>query len=401
MTIKGKNMKPVVVALFASLLFPATLWAQDRNRDLDFQLGWDGSALPPPDLESPRSASTLSYPILGARYVEREHSPGDTSFELEYLSTGIFGGWHVPQPLGNRTHLSLYAKGDANASAVLIGHAIDGTVQPERGFNASSILGGGTLSMLLWWQGQNHITLDFSTFARRWFFSARPETSEELVLPPDMSVLELGPRLRGAWGERKTDFKKLHGIEGQAGLEGHLRRINQDWGSLGTAPDPRNAYITGLPFLARTQISGGYVFDPMAELSPYLHLRTEAGSGYGLDDINRFQIGGNNLWTVPLAGAGWTEFRADRFAAFRAMVGVAGWERVALELGLDGAWINDPLRVGDEEASAFFSGGIVQAEADFGAGFTGKLGLSTGFNLPRAPEDNNLRLTFLLAYNAF
>jgi hypothetical protein len=376
-------------------------FAQDKNRDLDFMVGWDGSPIPAEDLQAPRSASTLSYPILGARYVEREHAPGDTSFELEYISTAIAGGWHVPRPLGERTHLSLYAKGEMNASAVLLGHAIDGRVDPNRGFNASSIMGGGTFSTLLWWRGHNHLTLDWSTVARRWVFDPRPETSPDLVLPPNMSVLELGPRLRGFWGTRKTDFKKLHGVDGQAGVEAHLRRTNRNWGSLGSEPDARNIYVTALPILGRARISGGYVFDPMAELSPYLGARTEAGSGFGLDDINRFQIGGNNLWTIPLAGAGWTEFRADRFAAFRGLVGVAGWERVALEVGVDGVWLNDPLRIGDDGAGAFFSGGLIQAEADFGAGFTGKLGLSTGFNLPRAPGDNNLRLSFLVAYNAF
>ena len=90
---------------------------------------------------------------------------------------------------------------------------------------------------------------------------------------------------------------------------------------------------------------------------------------------------------VPLAGAGWAEFKADRYMLAEARAGLLIVDRVALDAGVHGALVNDVLRIGSLDELSPLSGVFVEGEVRPTDDVLVRVRVSKGVFLPRPQGD--------------
>lgn len=324
------------------------------------------------------------------------------TFELDYNTDTLAALWHQPEMFGRRTHLSSYVVGQLLNARLLSDHVRAGVQVPERAFHASYVLAGVTGSVLFARPGGAWLWLDAIVGARQWFFTHIPDvdvplarregTSPALVLPPDMQVVEVGVRVRANAWSRVSLLGWRQGAWAAARAETHFRTGARTWGDLGTREDRRNDFVLPFPVLGEATLSARYIGEPLLGFARLVFEGSLAGgAGYGLDDVNRFLVGGESPWVVPLAGAAWAEFYADRYAAARVGTGLVLRERFGVRTGLELASVNDPLRRGDLHVMGPLAGAFVDLQWAITERVMTRVRFGHGLLLPSLPGDRRLK----------
>lgn len=301
----------LLVAAFAAQ--QPSLGNVERERGQDFlgAAAYLEAPLPAPDTLV-ISPAVRPHGALRVRWLKRVFA--DDTFELDYNTDTLALVFHQPEMFGRRTHLSSYLVGQLGNARLLSDHARGGVQEPERAFHASYLLAGVTGSVLFARPGTAWLWLDAVVGGRQWLFTPIPHvdlpffrsegTSPALVLPPAMQVVEVGVRVRvDAWS-RVSRLGWRHGIWSVARMETHFRSGATTWGDVGARYDERNDFVSPFPALAEATLGGRYIGEPAFHFArPVVEAVVSAGGGHGLDDINRFLIGGESPTGVPLAGA--------------------------------------------------------------------------------------------------
>jgi hypothetical protein len=392
-------MKPATLLLLTGLLVGQGSTAR-AQRQVEVQV-YDEAPLPfATDNGIRLSSAARNHGLLRIRWWESEWIPGPGSAELDYNTDTLFLAYHHNGFFGPRTHLSAFAKGQIRGANLLFDHVVAGRLDPEQEFLAHYLQAGAVPSLLVASDAQGQIWFDGLLAARQWFFSPRQGTAPDLVLPPAMQVIESGLRARFFRGQKKTTFARPHGFTGQAGFESHFRFGARDWGALGANDTGRNRVTSHVPWLMQAQLQAGLVGKRLWGVTPTFRVRGDAGQGFGLDDLNRFLVGGENPWVIPLAGAAWAEFHADQFVGTSTRVGGVIFEHLALDFGLDAVALNDPLRQGLPGQVGIFTGSIVsfQARLPWRLILSGHLG--NAHNLPRPRGEPAWKAGLGLAWQA-
>ncbi len=277
---------------------------------------------------------------------DRDHLlPGGARLTLEYNSDSLRLG--IDRIRSQHFELMVAVYGEALLYGVLLNYWRDGRDDYGRGFFASDI--GAVVSGKL--ERAPHFA-ELVLGARRWFLDRDPWTDAALTLPP--SAWEGEARLRYTyWGlggdrslwEPQRMWWRVHGIAFGVELSADVRSEVHPWGAL--APsfgviDPRNdpsRFILGAHQWMR---AGVRVHDRVR-----LQLREEGHLMRGADDLVRFRVGGQNPWSVPLAGAPWGGYLADRLIAVEGSIHVRVHGEHEIGLLADGVAMPDVRRVGD------------------------------------------------------
>lgn len=220
---------------------------------------------------------------------------GDLVLALETLALSV--RW---EPSGDHGRAWLGARLEPAAAGLLMNLWEDGRPDPSISYLAfmEGVDGGGVAYL------PGGLYVGGQAFAQAWEFFGTPSTTVDV--PGARPVL------------------RLEALLGFYRPEVHVWvAAGTDW-SWGFQPHVRGQLTTAFPWIVR----------------PRVEIR--AGWAEATDLVTRVQLGGLNPYVVPLAGAGWGEFRVEDYAAFR--VGVeAGQEKWSAALVgdvdfFDGVW---------------------------------------------------------------
>jgi hypothetical protein len=226
--------------------------------------------------------------------------------------------------------------------------------------------------------------------ARQWLHFALPgSTSDDLVLPPLNQALEPSIYAQLTAGSFRTRLLRWHGVRAWSTATGIGRLGATPWGALGDDDDGRNQ-LGPVGGRLEAAVETGIVGPRLLWFQPVFEGGVRGGLGYGLDDRDRFRVGGDNPWVVQLSGAGWAEFLVDNYAWAGAAAGVLIADTVSLDLGWDLAAINDPLREGAATKTGAIGGAYVQAVVRPIDDVMVRAKVSQGFGLPRPGQDSPL-----------
>ncbi|MCA9542351.1 MAG: hypothetical protein KC620_25815, partial [Myxococcales bacterium] len=256
--------------------------------------------------------------------------------------------------LGDRWRVGLALAGEYAVAGLLTDYHVDGASVPERGFKASYVEAEARLKRLFSGGAWGELTLR----GRRWFFARAADTAPDLALPPEsyafMPRLDLGWwRLAddAGWRTRHRFFPRLHGfaVGVQAGVD--VRSASGPWGAAdGSAL--RNDPETVTPLVRQWLLAG-------LPLASRLRLELDERAGYGLheDDLTRARIGGLNPYVVPVPGAPWAAWLADRFVGGRLALAVRAVADVEVAPTVAAVYLRDVHRAGDDAAGVVWGAG--------------------------------------------
>ncbi len=354
------------------------------DRYLGVELGAEaGSPLTDPP-------ATVPHGILRLRWIEQDLIPGPGLIDVDLNTDTLSAAYGHPGLLGPTTWAKVYVRGQAFAANLLGDHARGGVQVPERAFGAGYLLAGGHFGAQVWRGPRLQLYLAGQLEARQWLHFALPgTTSEQLVLPPMNQALE--PSLFGliTAGETRTRLLRWHGVRAWSSATGIGRLAATPWGALGDDDDGRNQ-LGPIGGRLEAALEMGVVGAQLFWFRPLFEGGLRGGLGYGLDDRDRFRVGGDNPWVVPLSGAGWAEFLVDHYGWAGASAGVLIADTVTLDLGWDLVVINDPLREGAAMTSGAFGGAYLLAVLRPIDDVIIRAKASQGFGLPRPGQDSPL-----------
>jgi len=277
-----------------------------------------------------------------------EGLPRGSHLGLEWNTTRFRATYDRVSLAGGTIEAGFFAEGELFIAGLLSDYFRQAELDPARAFGASYVQFGTEWKALL--PKANFVA--FGVEAKRWFFSRGKDTAPELVLPPADWVVHL--RLDYTyWGcqadcsrwRRHRVFPRVTGLSFGVSLYADLRADGRAWGALDPAVfdpvDPRN-HPEGASAGVRQWLRAGWQLHPRVRTQIY----QTAGWGEGEDDLVRARIGGTNPYHIPLAGASWSAFLAERFFTLQ-----WSWHfRVfrAIELGVLGDFVvvSDELREG-------------------------------------------------------
>ncbi len=229
-----------------------------------------------------------------------------TRFKITYDRLRLAGG---------SMEAGFFAEGELFIAELLSDYFRRATLDPARAFNASYVQLGTEWKASL--PRSNY--LGFTAAAKRWFFSPSKKTDDAFVLPPEDWVVHLrldytywGCKADCARWRRHRLFPRVTGLAFGVSLRADLRADGRAWGALDPAVfapvDPRN-HPGGASAGVRQWLRAGW------QLHPRVRTQVLQMSGWGEreDDLVRARIGGTNPYHIPLAGAGWSTFLAERF----------------------------------------------------------------------------------------
>lgn len=248
-----------------------------------------------------------------------------------------------------RVELGMLARAELGFAGLLPDYYERGRFVGGRGFWASY----GELRGWVKWFPAHYQVLEMEFGGRQYAFGRMGRTSERLVLPPDVLILD--PALSwsywrlqsdAAWSDPHRFFPRLQGVmvRLRAGVE--LRSVARPWGSLRQdrivaleGADARNAPQVVAPNLRLDAMAGTVIGER-------LRLQGELSVGYmwGADDITRARVGGLNPFSVRVPGYAWAGYLADGWSVLRGeMRGVIGDSELGFAAVVGG--IEDPERV--------------------------------------------------------
>ncbi len=331
-------------------------------------------------------AATRTHGIVRLRYIERALIPGPGGIDLDLNTDTATLSYFHPGLFGERSWSQTYLRAQGFAANLLTDHARAGVQVPGRGFGAGYLLGGTHLGATLVRTDLARVYVAGQLEARQWFHFAMPTTSPGLVLPPANQALEptLFATVDGV--DWQTPLRRPHGVRTWAQVGGIARLGARNWGQLNGNDDKRN-HIGPWGARAEAGIQGGAVAPQFVFVRPVVEVGLRGGLSQGLDDRDRFRVGGDNPWVIPLAGAGWAEFLVDDYAWGQACAGLLVFDRVGLDLGGEVAMINDPYRRGDLTDVRTFSGAFFRVVARPIDAVVVTLRVAQSLSLPRTGVD--------------
>lgn len=241
-----------------------------------------------------------------------------------------------------------FLEGELLIASLLSDYLRRGALEQSRAFNASYVQLGTE------WKAHvpRRSYLAFALEAKRWFFSRAGSTHEALVLPPNDWVVHL--RLGYTYWGCKADcsrwrrhrvFPRVTGVAFGVNLHADIRANGRAWGALDPAVfdpvDPRN-HPHGASGSVRQWLRAGWQLHPRVRTQVY----QTAGWGEREDDLVRARIGGTNPYHLPLAGAAWSSFLAERFVTLQWSWHFRVFRQIELGVLGDLAVISDELREG-------------------------------------------------------
>ncbi|MBN2525536.1 MAG: hypothetical protein JXR76_04020 [Deltaproteobacteria bacterium] len=252
--------------------------------------------------------------------------------------------------------LGFMGTGEAVFSGLLPDYYRLGKLDETRGFNAHYVMLGGYFKLNL--PKRQSLTLEYG--ARKWFFSEGKKTADAFVLPEQAWVFE--PRLRytfwrlgGGKGGRQRLFRRASGIA--FGVEGgvDLRNTHQRWGAFDAGafetPDTRNN-PKKLALMGYQWLQWGWQFHSRVRVQ----FKEAAALGSGMDDLNRYRIGGMTPYVIPISGAQWAAFLSENLVSAQTSIHFLIFGETEIGMVADGVYFDDEWRTG--RSSAGFQMGV-------------------------------------------
>jgi|GEM_PF-1146876 len=335
-------------------------------------------------------------------YVERGLVPGPGQFKLDLNTDTLHLGYAHPGLFGRRSWVEVYGRAQAFAANLLMDHAKAGVQQGPLGFGAGYALGGIFLARTIplpqldegvprWLPRHVHLFARLET--RQWFHFALDHTHPLFVLPPGNVSVEPTFGFRLTQGEVVGRFRRLNGTRASGQVTAFWRPQQQSWG----LPDDDGAFDgrqSDQEWSGRAElfIEGGttFRFGDLATLAAGTEVFV--GTGENLDDRNRFLVGGDNRYVLPLPGAGWGEFLADRVVRLHGDTALILFEHVQMELGADLVLLNDLLREGKLDNLSPVLGTYVDFSSHITTDWLVRLRLARAFGLPRQTLDESVKV---------
>ncbi|MCP4503590.1 MAG: hypothetical protein GY822_26965 [Deltaproteobacteria bacterium] len=333
---------------------------------------------------------------------ERGLIPGPGQTIVDFNTDTLQISYGIPDLFLKSSWLEFYGRGELFASNLLNDHALDGKQDKSRSFNAGYALTGVFFSRSLSLprgliggktKTQRRLQLQ-SRFELRQYFQTRNDvTAADFVLPADNTSFEPSVGFLFSEGERVGAFRRLHGIDVRGEATAFYRPNQIAWGMPDDDGllDGRNSaeFWSGRVHL---QIEGGWGLNLGQLVSLNVATKVFSGLGEGLDDRNRFLVGGENRFVHALPGAGWGEFLVDRLTSMHGEVNLVFFEHVLVEVGADLLVLNDLRRNGALDAMAPVLGTYVEAMTFISSDWLIRLRLAQAFGVPRAPLDDGLKI---------
>jgi hypothetical protein len=307
----------------------------------------------------------IGFHGFGMAAYDLEGLPRGSHLGLEWNTTRLRASYDRLRLAGGTVEAGFFVEGELFIAGLLSDYFRRAELDPARAFNASYVHLGTEWKALL---PRAHF-LSFAATGKRWFFSRTDDTAAALVLPPEAWVV----RLRWSytyWGcgadcqrwRRHRLFPRVTGVAFGVNLQTDLREEGRAWGALDPAVfdpvDPRN-HPGGASASVRQWLRAGWQLHPRVRTQLY----QTAGWGDREDDLVRARIGGTNPYHLPLAGAAWSTFLAERFFTAHWSWHFRVFRDIELGVLADLAVLADPLREGDDRAVGVHAG--VGAFVDF------------------------------------
>ena len=203
--------------------------------------------------------------------------------------------------------------------------------------------------------------IDLTVYGRQYLFQRRAGVTDPLlVLPP--STLTLEPRLAWTWWQPGLDpslwedhrlWWRVDGYALGVALGANIRNRAREWGYLRVPRDEQPPWLQrNDPDTVALLLSGWARAGRQVHEALRLQTRLEWGFARGVDDLDRWRVGGLNPWVVPLPGAGWPAFLADAYAYLDVSAHVRVAREVEAGLVLATTTLRDPERVGARDWGA-------------------------------------------------
>lgn len=281
----------------------------------------------------------------------------DQHLGLEY-NTETLSATYDRIRLGERVELGFGLKGEAFVAGLSRDYWQDGRDDSDRTYLASYVFARSTLKA----QVGDHAFFEAEAAGRRWFFGRNAGASDAFRLPANAWVFE--PRLRytwwqldpdAAWGDRHRPFPRVRGVAAglEVGVDG--RSESRPWGARDPESfepaDPRNDPATTI-FRPRQWLLAGL----RAHEDIRLQLQEQAAWGVGEDDLTRDRLGALTPYSTPLAGAPWSAWLSERYAAVQGSVHVRAADDFELGPLVTAVALLDPHRTGDRDDGAVHAG---------------------------------------------
>jgi len=260
---------------------------------------------------------------------------------------------------GGRLRLGVHVGFEVLFAGLLMDYYRLGVRDASRGFNASYAEGGASAKLHF----APYQTLELVVDVRKWFFS-RGQADQAFELPAAAWVAE--PRLRYTlWhvqadrslAERHRLFPRIHGVAAGLVLGLDARSSVRDWGARTTPsfepPDRRNE-PRQTSWLLQQWLRAGYRLHDRLRLQ----LAQTAFFATGVDDLSRARVGGLNPYVVPLAGAPWAAFLADKVVAVQGSAHVRLFGKAEVGVLGDLVWLDDLERTGSSDAGLMAGVGL-------------------------------------------
>jgi hypothetical protein len=323
--------------LVAAVLLSSVAHAE-RHDVLAAAAGFDAQAVP----------EAGGYGFVYLRHDRLGLLPRHAHLVIEYATDAL--RLSIERARFDRVELSATLFGEALLAWSLIDFYRDGHDDRSRGFFASHAGASVSAKVDL---GPHFIELVLT--ARRWFFNRTPLTDAALVLPAEPWVGEARLRYtywhlygdRSLWEPHRL-WWRVRGVAFGVELSSDVRSEVHPWGARDPAVfvpsdrtnDPSKVILGAHQWLR----AGVQVHDRVR-----LQLREEAHWLWGADDLSRVRIGGLNPYAIPLAGAPWGGYVADRVIAAEGSIHVRVKGEHEVGLLVDAVLMADVRRVGDDE----------------------------------------------------
>jgi hypothetical protein len=376
----------LITALFALATFSPldlsdeSVWRED-DRTLSLQLGVESGLVPW------LSPATSPHGIVRLRYMENALIPGRGFVDVDVNTDTASVAYAHPDLFGPWTYARVHTRLQAFAAGLLTDHTANGVLDAERGFGSGYALAGGMVAVSPVHDDETYVSVRAGVDARQWFHFPWQGTSDALTLPAPSQTVEPALSVWSRRGRRMTPMMRLDGVEAFSDVRLFLQNGRRAYGMKNGISDGRNDATGGISGRAEGGAMTGLLGARMLGVRPSAQLTLRGGVGEGLDDRTRFLVGGDNPYVVPLAGAGWAEFKADRYMLAEARAGLLIVDRVALDAGVHGALVNDVLRIGSLDELSPLSGVFVEGEVRPTDDVLVRVRVSKGVFLPRPQGD--------------
>lgn len=290
--------------------------------------------------------------IVFFQYTDQEHVGEGNQLRVGLNTETVWLAWDLGATSRRALVVSPYLKGQFGFAEMTPDYIKAGAHLRDLSFYSMSAEAGVELRLRL----VPTLFLAGSLALRYWFFLQSAESGEAgFRLPPNSPALRSSLSL--SWERMDTQRQRgrlRHGLRMRATVEVNRRFFQQPWGGLSTpVVDRRNATPSAYPNVRVMAEAEGSVC-----VHPRICLMLDASGGMGWfgDDLQRFKIGGDNVYVPMLSGTYFAEFVVDAFFLAHARFAFLPWMWWRITPQVDVAWIPDPLRTGNRDERRWILG---------------------------------------------